>query len=127
MKSVRGESRTSRSEKNGATPDPVARKAAAGRREQHKDAVTAAMEESQRRGSAGAAPQVSAALMRAVEAVKRQQKKQGITQEWDLAQRRTETEDPTEFAHALGRAVEAAERARKKQVITRAIAKSQRG
>ena len=81
----------------------------------------------QRRGSAGAAPQVSAALMRAVEAVKRQQKKQGITQEWDLAQRRTETEDPTEFARALGRAVEAAERARKKQVITRAIAKSQRG
>lgn len=126
MKSVRGESRTSRSEKNGATPDPVARKAVAGRREQHKDAVTAAMEESQRRGSAGAAPQVSAALIRAVEALKCQQKKQGITKEWDLAQRRSEKGDATGASSALLRVVEAAERARKKQVITRAMGKSHR-
>lgn len=126
MKSARGSSGTTKNKKSEVALGPVARKAAAGRRELHTDVITAAMQESQRRGSAVAAPKVSAGLMRVVEAAKRQQKKQGIAKEWDQAQRGRGMEEPAQSSSMLGRVIEAADRDRKRRVITRAIEMSPR-
>ena len=124
MKSSRGHSKTGRGKKSDTNPSALERKAVAVRRQQKQEAVTAAMEQSQRRGAAGMKPQISDALMRTVEAAKRQRKKQLVTKDMEASQRQGKA--TAEESSELLRAVKAVGRAQKKAAVTAAMKESQR-
>lgn len=103
----------------------LGRKASAVKRQQKKDAITAAMDLSQRRGAGESALRIPPALGRAVEAAKRGKKKATITKALVESQRATGgSRRPA--SESLERKVATVERLHKKERVTAALKASQR-
>ena len=105
--------------------NPLGRRTSAVKRQQKKEAITAAMEQSQRSGAVEVAPRMSAALGRAVKAAQRGRKKQILTEALEESQRETRPPRKPE-SETLTRTVTAGERLRKKEAITAAMTDSER-
>jgi hypothetical protein len=125
MNKRKNRSKTREGEESRVVSSPLGRKASAVRRQHKKDAITAAMDQSQRRGAVESALRIPPALGRAVEAAKRGRKKVTITDALVESQRETQA-SRWPASNALERKVAAAERLHKKEVVTAALKESQR-
>ena len=114
-----------RSKEHDIAPSALSRRTSAVKRRQKKDAITAAMEQSQRRGAVEIPSRISAGLGRAVEAAQRGRKKQTITGALEGSQRQTNA-SKAGSSKALERRVSEKERLHKKDAITAAMKESQR-
>ena len=124
MKSRKKTAQSRKLKGSAATPSPLGRKASAVKLQQKKDAITAALEESQRRSARVTASAASIELSRAVEAGQRRRKTEGVTGALKASQRKTPGKpDPSD---TLARQVAERERLHKKETISSALKKSQR-
>ncbi|MBL8072613.1 MAG: hypothetical protein JNM35_16135, partial [Nitrospira sp.] len=80
MKAKKTLSKVRKNQKKEPSASPLARKALALKREKKKQAITAAMENSQRKGASESPSRISAALVRTVEAAKLRRKKQNVAE-----------------------------------------------
>ena len=125
MKTRKDMSKTGGTKKNGLAHSVLGRKASAVKRQQKKQAITAAMEYSQRKGADQTARQIPAAFGRAVEKAERRLKKETITRAMASSQRERGAQGkPT--SELLQRKVAADKRRRKKEAVTAAMKESQR-
>ena len=125
MKTRKDMSKAGGNKKNGVAVSALGRKASAVKRQQKKQAITAAMEFSQRQGADQTALRVPAALGRAAEAAERRLKKETITKAMASSQRELGAQGkPT--SELLQRKVAADKRRRRKEVVTAAMKESQR-
>ncbi len=126
MNARRKVSKAGEGKKKNISSSALARKASAVTREKKKEAITAALQNAQRKGASESPSGISAALARTVEAAKLRRKKLTIAEAMEESQRVVGTSTRPRLSEALERTVFAAGRLRKKEEITAALEESQR-